>query len=326
MSGDGLYAGIDLGGTKIVVLVADADGRVRGAARVETMAQQGPEPVIARIVEAVGDAAREAGVPADSLRAAGVSAPGPIDREIGVITDPPNLPGWHNVPLAAILRERLGVPVVLENDANCGAVGEHQFGAGRGFRHMVYVTVSTGIGGGVIIDGRLYAGSSGAAGEVGHAGVAADGPACGAGHPGCLEAFASGTAIAHRAREAIVAGKLPRTAALAEQDPPLSAKHIHEAADQGEVEAAAIIRTAGQYLGIGLANIVNAFDPEAIVLGGGVVNMGDAILGPAVETARTRAFTQSFGDVRIVRAELGERGPALGALAVARNCETDGVG
>lgn len=325
MSGDALYGGVDLGGTKILVLISDGDGRVVGTARVATEANLGPEAVIGHIVQAVQAAAAEAHVDVSALRCVGVSAPGPIDAVEGVITDPPNLPGWHNVPLARILRERLGVPAVLENDANCGAVGEHNFGAGRGYRHMIFVTISTGIGGGIIIDNELYVGASGAAGEVGHLGVSEDGPTCGAGHAGCLEAFASGTAIAARAREAIAAGGLVRTARLAEHDPPLSAETVYLAGQQGEAEATAIIESAGRYLGMGLASLINAFNPQAIVIGGGLTNMGDTILGPAVETARTRSFAQSFTDVRIVEGELGERAPALGAIAVARNREARGA-
>jgi len=325
MSGDALYGGVDLGGTNILVLISDGDGRVVGTARVATEANLGPEAVIGHIVQAVQAAAAEAHVDVSALRCVGVSAPGPIDAVEGVITDPPNLPGWHNVPLARILRERLGVPAVLENDANCGAVGEHNFGAGRGYRHMIFVTISTGIGGGIIIDNELYVGASGAAGEVGHLGVSEDGPTCGAGHAGCLEAFASGTAIAARAREAIAAGGLVRTARLAEHDPPLSAETVYLAGQQGEAEATAIIESAGRYLGMGLASLINAFNPQAIVIGGGLTNMGDTILGPAVETARTRSFAQSFTDVRIVEGELGERAPALGAIAVARNREARGA-
>ena len=314
-----LYAGIDLGGTKILVLIADRDGRVLGTSREPTLAQQGPESVIIRIVESVRAAAAEANVDLAAIRADGVSAPGPIDAVDGVITDPPNLPGWHNVPLAGILHERLALPIILENDANCQAVAEHQFGAGRGYRDMIFVTISTGIGGGIIINDKLYAGASGAAGEVGHVGVAADGPMCGAGHPGCLEAYASGTAIAARARDMIAAGGLPRTARLAEHNPPLSAKTVYLAGQQGEAEAAAIIHSAGQYLGIGLATLINVFNPQAIVIGGGLSNMGDDILGPAVETARARSFGQSFMDVRIIEGSLGEKSAALGAIAVARD-------
>jgi len=223
------------------------------------------------------------------------------------------------VPLARVVGERLGVPAILENDANCGAVGEHKFGAGRGYRHMIFVTISTGIGGGVIIDNELYAGASGAAGEVGHIAVSVDGPACGAGHVGCLEAFSSGAAIAARAREMIAAGGLPRTARMAERNPPLSAETVFLAGQQGEAEATVLITSAGRYLGIGLASIINAFNPQAIVLGGGLTNMGETLLGPAIEVARARSFGQSFMDVRIVGGELGERAAALGALAVARN-------
>lgn len=313
------YAGIDLGGTKILTLITDAAGNVRGSARAATLARQGPDAVIARIADTVREAAAEAGVDVAAIAGGGVSAPGPIDTAEGIITDPPNLPGWHNVPLAAELRERLGFRCVLENDANCAAVGEHNFGGGRGYRHMVYVTISTGIGGGIIIDNALYAGASGAAGEVGHIGVSVEGPKCGAGHTGCLEAFASGTAIAARAREMIAAGGLPRTARIGEHDPPVTAKTVYLAAQQGEAEAAALIESAGRYLGIGLASIINVFNPQALVIGGGLTNMGDAILGPAVAVARERAFGQSLMDVRIIEAELGERGAALGAIAVARD-------
>jgi glucokinase len=319
MSERELYAGVDLGGTKILVLIANDGAEVLGSRRVATEAPQGPQHVVRRIVEAVRQVAMEAKVELSELSAVGISAPGPIDTVDGIITDPPNLPGWHNVPLGSILREHLNLPTVLENDANCAAIGEHLFGAGVGYRHMIYVTVSTGVGGGLIIENELYSGTSGAAGEVGHLVVAEVGPTCGAGHIGCLEAYASGTAIAARAREMVAAGELPLTAKLAEQDPPLSAKTVYQAGLQGEAAALALIERAGRFLGIGLASLINTFNPQAIVLGGGLMNMGDTILGPAVETARTRTFAQSFTDVRIVEGELGERGAALGAIAVAQS-------
>jgi glucokinase len=173
----------------------------------------------------------------------------------------------------------------------------------------------------LIVDDRLYAGASGAAGELGHIAVAVDGPTCGAGHIACLEAFSSGTAIANRAEEAIAAGGLPRTARLAEQRPPLSAETVYLAAEQGEEGAAAIIDAAGRYLGIGLASIINAFNPQAIVVGGGLTNMGERLLGPAREEARRRAFEQSWDDVSIVEWELGERVAALGAISLAHGAK-----
>ena len=315
---DQLYAGVDLGGTKILVVITDEHGKVLAEERVLTHAMEGPDAVIERIVEVMQAAASRGGIDLASIHAGGVSAPGPIDVDAGEITQPPNLPGWHNVPLARLLHAKLGVPFVLENDANCGCVGEHLFGAGKGYRHMIFVTVSTGIGGGIIIDNQLYAGASGAAGEIGHIIVARTGPKCGAGHVGCLEAFASGTAIAARADEAIAQGRLPRTARLAEHNPPLTAETVYLAAQQGEAEAYGIIQEAGSYLGLGLASVVNAFNPQAIVLAGGLTNMGETLLGLAVDTARERTFAQSFADVRIVEGELGERAAALGAVAVAR--------
>ncbi len=320
----GVYAGIDLGATKTLVIIAREDGSVLGDARVRTPASQGPEAVVDAIAAAVRESIGEAGIDVSQLAAIGVSAPGPIDTREGVITDPPNLRGWHNVPLAALLRERLGAPVSLENDANCGAIGEHAFGAGRDCRHMIYLTVSTGIGGGIIIDNELYTGASGAAGELGHLIVAAEGPSCGAGHAGCLEAFASGAGIANRAAEAIAAGRLPRAARMAERNPPLTAETVYLAGQEGETEAAALIATAGRYLGMGLASIISAFNPQAVVIGGGLMNMGEALLGPAIETARARATAQSFADVRIVEWELGERGTALGAIVAARSRDATG--
>jgi glucokinase len=190
---------------------------------------------------------------------------------------------------------------------------------------MIYVTLSTGIGGGLIIDGELYRGASGAAGELGHVIVAADGPRCGAGHVGCLEAFASGAAIARRAHELIEAGGLPRTARIAEHNPPVSAESVALAAQAGEAEAAAIIETAARYFGMGLATMINAFNPEVIVVGGGLIHIGDEYTGPALVVAKQRSFPQPFDDVRIVEWELGERGTALGALAVARSRDGKGM-
>jgi glucokinase len=319
------FAGVDLGGTKIMAIVVDAQNNIIGDQRLPTEASKGAEHVISRMVEATRAAADEAGLNLEDLTAAGISAPGPIDWKVGIVTDPPNLPGWHDVPLTFLFSERSGIPSVLENDANCGAVGEHQFGAGRGYRHLIYVTISTGIGGGLIIDNELYRGASGAAGELGHIIVAEDGPRCGANHAGCLEAFSSGSGIARRAQELIDAGGMPRTARIAEQNPPLSAESVHLAAEAGEVEALAIIESAARYFGMGLATMINAFNPEIVVIGGGLTHMGDGYLGPALEVARARAFEQPFQDAHIVEWELGERGTALGALAVARSRYREGT-
>lgn len=315
MSGP-LFIGIDLGGTKIHTIAATREGEVAGNDRRLTEASEGPDAVIARIVESARAAAADAGVRMEEIAGIGVSAPGPIDVDAGVVTTPPHLPGWKDVPLARILQGQLGRPALLENDANAAGYGEFRHGAARGYRHILFVTISTGIGGGLILDGRLYRGASGGAGEVGHMGLAEDGWTCGAGHPGCLEGRASGTAIARRAREAVAAGRLPQTAALAAAEPPLEAETVFHAAQQGEAEALAIIEDAGRAFGLGLATLANVFNPEVVVLGGGLTRMGEMYLGPARAAMEPRTFPEAFGDVRIVQGQLGEIAGALGAIAL----------
>jgi len=311
-----LFIGVDLGGTKLLSVVAREDGAILGRDRRLTEAADGPEAVVRRIVESARTAAAAAGVDLERIAGVGVAAPGPIDVEAGVVTTPPNLPGWKNVPLAHLLEQDLGRPALLENDANAAAYGEFRHGAARGCRHTLFVTVSTGIGGGLILDGRLYRGASGGAGEVGHMAMAADGRRCGAGHPGCLEALASGTAIARQAEEAVAAGRLPRTAALSAAAPPLEAETVFDAAERGEAEARAIIESAGRWFGFGLATMTNVFNPEVIVLGGGLLRMGEMYLGPARAAMRERTFTQAYDDVRLVEGELGEAAGALGIIAL----------
>src|SRR5579883_2574637 len=210
-----LVGAVDLGGTKIFAAIVDEHGRIVASERRPTEAALGPDAVIERMVEALRTAAASADLRTEALHAIGVAAAGPVDAKRGMVTNPPNLPGWVEVPLVARVHAALGLPTVLENDANASAVGEHAFGAGRGADDMVYLTISTGIGAGIIIGGRLYAGASGAAGEVGHMTVLPDGPLCGCGRRGCLEAMASGTGIAREGAAAAGAGRSALLAQLA---------------------------------------------------------------------------------------------------------------
>jgi glucokinase len=317
MRGEGLAIGaVDLGGTKILSLVVDQDGAVLGEDMRPTEAASGPDAVIGRIVDSMCAAMERAGVPV--LAAMGIAAPGPIDFERGLITAAPNLPGWRNVPVAARLGDRFGCPAVLENDANAAALGEFAFGAGRGARHLVYLTISTGIGGGLVLDGRLYRGADGAAGEVGHIPLLPDGPACGCGAHGCLEALASGTAIARRARELLLSGHATGLRRLSGRDT-VTAEQVHEAAERGDTDARAVIEDAGRYLGRGLATIVNLFNPHVIVLGGGTAKIGPMLLEPAHEELRAHALRLPLSRVRVVSAALGDRAGALGVAALARS-------
>jgi glucokinase len=306
---------VDLGGTKIHSLLTTAEGRVLGEDRCLTQASEGPDAVIGRLISCLRRALDQAGLTADEIVGVGISSPGPCDPARGVVTNAPNLPGWHEISLARIVGEALGVPALLENDAAAACYGEYRFGAGQGFQHIIYVTLSTGIGGGIIIDGKLYGGASGAAGEVGHLILDEEGPLCNCGSRGCLEAFASGLAIARDAAAALEAGRGPLLAELAGAESP-TAELVHQAALRGDAVSREIIERAGRHLGLGLAGLLNCFNPQALILGGGLLGLGDLYLGPALRMAREGAFAQIVADVTITIARLGERAGALGAAAL----------
>ena len=309
-----LAAGVDLGGTKIYSLIADANGNVLADDRRPTQAAEGSDAVIDRIVASVRQALDEANVDSREIVGLGISTPGPCDPRRGIVTEAPNL-GWSDVPLVDLVSKKLGVPALLENDAAAAAYGEMKFGAGRGKRHILYVTLGTGIGGGIIIDGQIYGGASGAAGEVGHLVLEPDGVACNCGARGCLEALASGPAIAREAAAAVTAGRSDVMAKMA-AGRELTAELVLEAAQQGDPAAKDVIERAGRYLGLGLVGLLNVFNPEALILGGGLIGLGDLYLGPAFEAARECGFEQVLADVTMTTAKLGGRSGALGAAAL----------
>jgi glucokinase len=316
-SGRGKYLGaIDLGGSKILSVIARADGSRLGEDLRATDAQEGPEAVLGRIVASVEAALENAGLARDDLAALGVGSPGPCDAEAGIISDSPNLPGWRDVPICRHLEEKLGVPTVLENDATAAALGEHVFGAGRGCRHMVYITVSTGIGGGLIIDGKLYRGASGMAGEIGHIIIDPEGPRCGCGNRGCLEAFASGVALAAQGEALVARGASPLLAKMVQEEGIITGGTVCRAAEQGDPEARRLIERAGYYLGIGLAAYVNILNPEVIVIGGGLAKVGELLLGPARAEMKRRAFAESLAPLRLEPAELGDYVGVMGLVAL----------
>jgi glucokinase len=310
-----LIAGVDLGGTKIYSLVATAEGEVRGHDRRPTQADGGPDSVVERIAESVQASLSAAGASLDDIDGVGISSPGPCDPERGMVTDAPNLPGFHNIHLTRLVSGTLGVPAILENDANAAAYGEHRFGAGRGFKHIVYVTLGTGIGGGIIIDGKVYSGASGAAGEVGHMILLENGPPCNCGMRGCLESLSSGPAIARDASAALADGRTPGLAQMVGEAYPTT-EQVYEAALQGDEACRDVIQRAGRYLGLGLAGLLNIFNPEALILGGGLTNLKDFYMGPALELASRGAFPQVRADAKLKIAELGDAAGALGAAGL----------
>ncbi len=308
---------IDLGGTKIRAVVVNAAGEIIGEDVRPTEGGEGQSVVIGRMVDSARAAVAVSGVPFSSLAAVGVTAPGTIDFDRGIIYQAPNLRGWDAVPLAERLRERLELPTILENDANAAAYGEWQHGAGQGTRHMVYLTVSTGIGGGLILNGQLYRGADGAAGELGHVTVDESGPPHNCGMIGCIEVMASGTAIARMAHEAVAAERSEALAHAAVSGE-LSAHEVDQAAAAGDPVAQEILARAAHYLGVGLAGYVNIFNPQAIVVGGGVTRIGARFLSPAFELARQRAFHLPASTVRFAVAALEGRAEVLGVAALAR--------
>lgn len=317
--GDDLVLGVDLGGTKILTAVVDAAGSLLSRDHSITPAREGHEAVIGSILESARRALEQADVAPDRLAAVGVGAPGLANPDTGVLYTSPNLPGWRDVPIRDIVQKGLGTKAYLINDANAAALGELHFGAARGARNFLYVTVSTGIGGGIVIDGKIYSGAIGAAGEVGHMTIDDAGPVCNCGNRGCWEMLASGTALAREARRRIGQGTATSILEYAHGDVDLvTALTVEAAAEAGDGPALELISWSAYYLGVGLANLINIFNPELIVIGGGLSNMGDMLFQPAFKVAGERAYEQSFRAVRFARAELGRNSGVLGAAVFAR--------
>ena len=309
-----LVIGVDLGGTQIRALVTDLSGKELGRSAILTQAAEGVEAVIARILDTIRAALAE--LPWSSVQGIAIGVPGPTDPWEGVVLQAPNLPGWRNIPLRQIISDKLGVPTQLGNDANLAALGEHIYGVGQGTDNLVYMTISTGIGGGIIADGRLLLGARGLTGEIGHQTLEPDGPLCGCGNHGCLEALAAGPAIGRMGREAVACGRGGRLLALAQGSPEaIDAKVVARAAQEGDPAAAEIIRRAATYVGIGLANVCNILNPAMIILGGGVTHIGPLLFDTIRETIALRAMPP-VRDVRVVPADLGDDVVLLGAIAL----------
>ncbi|HYF91064.1 MAG TPA: ROK family protein [Symbiobacteriaceae bacterium] len=309
--------GIDIGGTKLAAGVVTCDGQLLSQGRVPSLAHEGPDQVIRRLIDLCREVVAQAGLAPGQLVAGGVGCGGPLDPRTGVIMEPPNLPGWIDVPLVARLQDALEMPVYLDNDANAGALGEHRFGAGRGVDNMVYLTISTGIGGGVIIGGRLYQGENGNAGEIGHMSVAYNGRPCNCGSRGCLEAYCSGTNIAARAREAVLSGEQSLLYEIAGSPERISGETVEAALRAGDPLALRIWDETMQMLGAGIANVINIFNPRRVVLGGGITNFGGLLFDPVRRIALGRAMGPLTEVVEIVPAQLGGQVGVLGAAAVA---------
>jgi glucokinase len=315
---DDLILGVDLGGTKILTAVTNSQGKILSRDHSITPAKKGREAVIQSILESAQHALEQADVAISKLTAIGIGAPGLSNPETGILFTSPHLPGWRDVHLRDIMQERLGKKTFVINDANAAALGEFYFGAARGVRNFIYITLSTGIGGGIVIDGKIYSGAIGVAGEVGHMTIDDEGPICTCGNRGCWEMLASGTALAREARHRIKEGVRTSILEYAKGDvEKVTAQVIHNAAEQGDSLAKELIAQTGYYVGVGLVNLINIFNPELIVIGGGLSNIGDMLLEPAFKVARERAYKEAFQAVRFASAGLGRNSGVLGAAAFA---------
>jgi len=304
--------GIDLGGTRLRVALVDGAGQIHARAACNTDSGGGPAAVQAQMLELIAEVRR--GHPAVEVVAAGICAPGPLDSTTGTVLSVPTLTGWLDVPIAAILAERLGVPVVLENDGIAAANGEWLFGAGVGLQNLIYVTVSTGIGGGVVMDGRLLHGRRGMAAHVGHMILDPGGPRCCCGAHGCFEALASGSALGLAGRAAALdagVGALSKVPADS-----ITAETVVTAARQGDAAAIQLIDTFAVRLGLGFASLIHLFSPDRLIMGGGVSQAFD-LLGPRIREAAVATLMPPFRDVTIVPATLGDNAGLVGVAAMA---------
>lgn len=318
------WAGVDIGGTKTAVVISCELPHILSRVEFETAPKLGPEPTLKKIFRGIEHLLVEQNMRPKDFAAIGVSCGDPLNRAAGIIQEPPNLPGWVNIPIVSLLEERFAVPCRLENDANAGAVAEHRFGAGVGTRNMVFITVGTGLGAGLILEGRLYHGSTDSAGEIGHVRLTRRGPV-GYGKAGSVEGWASGGGIAQVAMQMASSAQMrvPRSLLLpALRKGSISARDVAAAALKGDPLALRILRRCSQRLGEALAVIVDLINPESIVAGGIAMRLGDLFLEPARRVLLHEALMRPAAACRVVPAMLGERIGDVAALCVAKGlCE-----
>nr|MBC7244275.1 ROK family protein [Chloroflexota bacterium] len=307
--------GVDLGGTQIRAVLADEKGTVLKRVSTLTQAHEGAHRVMSRLVDCIGQALQE--VERSQVLGIGVATAGAVNPCTGVIAKAANLPGFENWPLRDMLAQELHVPIYVGNDAKLAALAEHRFGAGQGTNFLIYLTISTGIGAGVIEDRRLLLGAHGWATELGHIIVEPNGPRCNCGNIGCLEALASGPAIARHAMQLLQEGESSLLWEMVRDETArITAKEVVEAAQKGDALALQVMQRAAFYLGIGLVSFIHAFDPECIIVGGGVSKAGELLFAPMRAVIAERVIAAAQRDIRIVPAALGDDAGLIGALAL----------
>jgi glucokinase len=320
MTKERYIVGVDLGGTNVVAGAMPFDGSREYAMRTGlTRVTEGPPAVVARIAamveEVIAQTIAETGASRADFAGVGVGSPGPLNCETGVVISAHNL-GFYDFPLRDELSKAVGLPATLDNDARCATLGEHWRGAARGVRNVLGMTIGTGIGGGLILDGKLYHGASDVAGEIGHMTIDSTGRRCTCGNYGCLEAYASGPAIAERAREALEGNEESMLPSLVDGDVKrITAQIVYEASKKGDVVAREVVRDTARFLGTGISNLINVFNPDMVVIAGGVTQAGDALFEPLRAEVRRRAFKPAVDACRIVPGALPLSAGMVGAVA-----------
>lgn len=312
----GFVVGVDMGATHVTLLLADFSARLILELEEPLDINMGPKPCLDAVDRLMRELLQKAGLGIEQILAIGVGVPGPTVIEAGMVSGPPIMPGWDGYPIRDHLQKLWGCPVSLNNDAELGALGEWSYGAGRGECELVYVKVGTGIGAGLLLDGQIYHGMNGSAGEIGHTTIEENGPPCVCGNRGCLEALAGGRAVANRAIEAVRKGQ--RTV-LSEVKPleSITWRDVVQAARRGDLVAQQIVADAGAHLGTAIASMVNLFNPSMVVIGGGVSQIGDYLLEPIRRTVQQRSLLAASRSLRITEALLGRRSSGMGAVVQA---------
>jgi glucokinase len=315
----GYYIGIDLGGFGVKVALSNGDGELLVKDSIETESEKGPEHVVKGIADMVARLTETAGITQTAVLGVGIGAPGPLDTKSGVIINAPNLK-WMNVPFREMVSRQLGLEAALENDANAAALGEWWKGAGKGTSSLVCITLGTGVGGGIVFNGEIWHGATGVAGELGHMTIVVDGRQCGCGRYGCLEAYASATAISARAAEGLEKGQESSLKAAVSDDlRKITSKIVYQQAVAGDTFCKEIMTETSRYLAVGVANILNILNPEAVVLAGGVIQAGELLFEPLLEEVKLRIFPMAADRISVVPAELGTDAGVIGAVGVIKN-------
>lgn len=309
-----VFCGVDLGGTSVNIGLVTPEGEIVVSRNLPSQVEKGTEWVVGRIVTVIQEIAENSDPPL-RIRGVGVGVAGLVNARSGVLKEATNFPGWRNVPLAMLLSRRLRLPVFMDNDANVAALGEYSFGAGRGYAHMLMVTLGTGVGGGLILDGMIYRGADGAAGEFGHMTIDKNGVLCACGRRGCVEAYVGTRGIVREALER--RGQFPESPLQRYDAAELTPKLIYEHAVRGDQASIAVFRAVGEYLGIALGNVANLLNIQLVVIGGGVALAGDLLLESARLKLRESALNWGDNDVLVALAQLGERAGVVGAASLA---------